>query len=142
MKSKLIQTKVFLPPDLVRELEQRSKRLNLHKSELARQAIASFLAADAPDRLESALAKRLDRLSRGQERIERDLQIANEAQALFIRAWLAATPSAPDGAARAAMETKGRERYVGFVAALGRRVASGRTLLQEILDERGGDTGS
>jgi predicted DNA-binding protein len=140
--AKLIQTKVFLPPDLVRELDERSKRLKLHKSELVRQAIASFLSADASEQFEAALAKRLDRLNRGQERLERELQIASEALALFIRAWLSATPAAPDGAVRAAMEAKGRERYAGFIDALGRRVAGGRTLLQEVLEESRGSFGS
>jgi len=35
-------------------------------------------------------------------------------------------------ASRAAAQAKGRERYEGFVEALGRRLAKGQTLAQEI----------
>lgn len=141
MKARLIQTKVFLPPDVVRELDQRARRLKLGKSELARMALASFLSPDGPEQLEAALVKRLDRIGRAIERLERDLQIANEAQALFVRAWLQATPATPQGEARLAMEAKGRERYAGFLDALGRRLASGRSLAKEVLEEGQGDTG-
>jgi hypothetical protein len=135
VSAKLVQTKVFLPPALVRELDERARRLRVAKSELARAAIAAWLSPDGAEQLEAALGRRLDRVSRSLERLERDLLIANEAQALFIRAWLSATPPVPD-AARAAYEAKGRERYAGFLDALGRRLAAGRSLAAEVLEER------
>jgi hypothetical protein len=130
-----VQTKVFLPPDLVRRLDDRAARTRTAKSEIARAAVASFLSADGPDQLEAALGRRLDRMSRQLERLERDLGIALEAQALFLRAWLTATPPVPE-AARAAYEAKGRERYAGFLDALGRRLAAGRSLAAEVLEDR------
>ena len=48
-----------------------------------------------------------------------------------MRFWLTATPPLPDTAQPAA-QTKGRERYEGFIEALGRRLARGQTLAQEI----------
>lgn len=137
MSAKLVQTKVFLPPALVRDLDDRARRLRVAKSELARAAIAAWLSADGAEALEAALARRLDRISRSLERLERDLAIANEAQALFIRAWLSATPPVPE-AARETYDAKGRERYAGFLDALGRRLAAGRSLAQEVLEDRGG----
>ncbi|WP_374471698.1 ribbon-helix-helix protein, CopG family [Phenylobacterium sp.] len=136
MSPKHIQTKVFLPPDLVRRLDEQAKRLRRPKSEIVRAAVAAWLSADGPEQLEAALARRLDRLSRQAERLERDLLIANESQALFIRAWLTATPPLAD-ADRPAAEAKGRERYAGFVEALGRRIAGGRSLAAEVLEDRG-----
>jgi xylose isomerase len=50
---------------------------------------------------------------------------------LFVRFWLTVTPPLPDTAQPAA-QAKGRERYEGFVEALGRRLAKGQTLAQEI----------
>lgn len=133
--AKLRQTKVFLPPDLVRSLEERSRRLGIAKSEAARLALTAWLSPDGAEMAEAALARRLDRMTRVLERHERDLQIANEAIALFVRAWLTATPPAPDGEARAAMEAKGRARYEGFLQALGQRLASGRSLTAEVLSD-------
>ena len=80
---------------------------------------------------EAALGRRLDRLTRQVERLERHITISNEALALFVRFWLTVTPPLPDTAQPAA-QTKGRERYEGFVEALGRRLARGQTLAQEI----------
>ena len=62
------------------------------------------------------------------------MTISNEAQALFVRFWLTVTPPLPDTAQPAA-QAKGRERYEGFVEALGRRLAKGQTLAQEISQE-------
>jgi hypothetical protein len=72
--------------------------------------------------------------------------ISNEALALFVRFWLTVTPPLPD-TAQAAAQSKGRERYEGFVEALGRRLAKGQTLAGEISqdlagkDEQSGETG-
>jgi hypothetical protein len=94
-------------------------------------ALASFLSPDDPERMETAPGRRLDRLNRQVERLERHITISNEALALFVRFWLTATPPLPDTAQPAA-QTKGRERYEGFVEALGRRLARGQTLAHEI----------
>jgi hypothetical protein len=63
--------------------------------------------------------------------LERHIFISNEALALFVRFWLTVTPPLPDTAQPAA-QAKGRERYEGFVEALGRRLAKGQSLAQEI----------
>jgi hypothetical protein len=97
-------------------------------------ALASHLSPDGADRLEAALARRLDRLSRQQDRLERHVTINNEAMAVFVRFWLTSTPPLPDTALPAA-QIKGRERYEGFVEALGRRLAKGRRLIDEISDD-------
>ena len=49
---------------------------------------------------------------------------------MFVRFWLTSTPALPD-TALAAAQTKGRERYDGFVEALGRRLARGHKLADE-----------
>ncbi len=129
-----IETKVYLPADLARALDEMATRTRRPKSEVVRAAVASFLSPDGSERMEAAVTRRLDRMSRQIERLERDLTVANEAVALFIRAWLTATPPLPEGAQTAA-QAKGRERYEGFVEALGRRMASGRSFVREVLDD-------
>jgi hypothetical protein len=135
-----VQTKVFLPPELVRALHEDARRRRRSKSEVHRAAVAAWLSPDGAEALEAALARRLDRLSRQQERLERNLLIALEAHALFVRLWLTASPPlAEDG--RAAADAKGRERYAAYVDALGRRLAAGRSLVAEVLEERTADDG-
>jgi len=66
--------------------------------------------------------------------MERDTGIAIETLAVFIRFWLATTPALPEPAAQAA-RAKAGERYDAFVTALGRRLAKGPKLRQEILED-------
>src|SRR6516162_6801912 len=62
---------------------------------------------------------------------KRHVTISNEALALFVRFWLTATSPVPDAALPGA-QAKGRERYEGFVEALGKRLAKGQSLAREI----------
>ena len=120
-----------LPPDLAGKLADYAARKRVPQALVVETALASHLSPDGADRLEAALARRLDRMTRQIERLERHVTIANEALALFVRFWLTSTPPLPD-TAQAASQAKGRERYEGFVEALGRRLARGRTLADEL----------
>jgi hypothetical protein len=120
-----------LPPDLATQLADYAARKRVPQALVVEAALASHLSPDGADRLEAALARRLDRMMRQMEMIERHVTISNEALAVFVRFWLISTPALPD-TALAAAQTKGRERYDGFVEAVGRRLARGRKLADEI----------
>ena len=121
-----------LPPDLAGKLADYANRKRVPQALVVETAIASHLSPDGADRLEAALARRLDRMSRQLDRLERHVTISNEAVALFVRFWLTSTPPLPD-TAQAAAQAKGRQRYDGFVEALARRLARGRTLADELV---------
>jgi len=125
---------VYLPPELLDLLVAQAKRRGVPKSTVAEAALTSFLTPDAAQQQEAALGRRLDRLNRHADRLERDLEIAVEMLALFVRTWMAATPSLPD-AAQAAARARGRDRYERFVENLGRRLASGRSFTRELAFE-------
>jgi hypothetical protein len=120
-----------LPPDLAAQLADYAHRKRVPQALVVETALSLHLSPDNSERMEAALGRRLDRLTRQVERLERHVTISNEAQALFVRFWLTVTPPLPDTAQPAA-QAKGRERYDGFVEALGRRLAKGQTLAQEI----------
>ena len=120
-----------LPPDLASQLADYANRKRVPQALVVESALSSFLSPDSSERMEAALGRRLDRLTRQVERLERHVTISNEALALFVRFWLTATPPPPDTAQPAA-QAKGRERYEGFIEALGRRLARGHSLAQEI----------
>lgn len=122
---------VYLDPDLKRRLADFAERRGQSDSLIAEAAIASFLSPDADERKEAAIGKRLDRIDRSIQRLERDVGIANEAFALFIRFWLNSTASLPE-TAQVAARAKGGERYDKFLEALGRRLANGPRLTQEV----------
>jgi predicted transcriptional regulator len=120
-----------LPPDLAGQLADYADRKRIPQALVVETALSTFLSPDSSERMEAALGRRLDRLTRQLERLERHVAISNEALALFVRFWLTATPPLPD-TAQAAAQTKGRERYEGFVEALGRRLARGQSLAREV----------
>ncbi|WP_434733086.1 CopG family transcriptional regulator [Rhizobium sp. YTUHZ044] len=123
----------YLEPDLKRKLSDFADRRKQSTSLIAEAAIASFLSPDADERNEAALIKRLERIDRHLQRLERDLEITSETLALFVRFWLNATPPLPEEA-QAAARAKGAERYEKFMEALGRRLANNRRLWDEITD--------
>lgn len=126
------QLTVYLEPATFDDLKAYARRRAQPKSLVAEAAIASFLSPDASGRQEAAIAKRLDRIGRVLERLERNDTIALETLALFIRSWLTANPATTDQGSAAA-RAKGAERYDRFVEALGRRLSSGQSLTSEIL---------
>ena len=125
------QFTVYLEPNLMQALTEYAERRGKPKSLVAEAAIASFLSPDSDERQEAALARRLDRITRQMERLERNVGISVETVALFIRFWLMATPSLSEQT-QASARAKGVERYEGFVQALGRRLSKGPSFIQEV----------
>ena len=128
---KKVRLSVYLDPDLMRSLADYAARRERSRSLVAEAAVASFLSPDADERREAATAKRLDGIDRRLQRLERDIGIAVEMTAVFVRSWLASTLQLPD-AAQASTRAKAGERYDHFIDALGRRLAKGPKLRQEI----------
>jgi predicted transcriptional regulator len=126
-----IPTKVFLPPDTIRKLDVLSERSGRGKSEIARAAIESYLSPDSAEAAEAALTRRIDRLARQLDRIERDVTIVTEAVALHVKTWLKITPAMSSAEDRAAA-SKGQERYAAFVDLLAKRLTDGRLLKREV----------
>jgi predicted transcriptional regulator len=81
---------VYLDADMMAHLEKLASKEHAAKSSIAEAAIISFLTADDADRWEAAVTRRLDRLTRSVDRVERELESLVEALALYVRAWLTA----------------------------------------------------
>lgn len=136
MTAMRIKHTVRLPAELSVRLADYAARKKVPQALIVETALASFLSPDGPERLEAALARRLDRMTRQLERMERRVTISNESLAVFVRFWLTSTPPLPD-AALAAAQSKGRERYDGYIEAVGRRLARGKTLDEEVRLDHG-----
>lgn len=125
---------VYLDSDVMAMLVDYASRRKQSLSIIAEASVASFLSPDSDEQREAAIAKRLDQIDRRLNRQERDIGIAVETLAVFIRFWLATTPALPEPVATAA-RAKAAERYESFVTALGRRLAKGPLLRQEISED-------
>ncbi|QBY00439.1 ribbon-helix-helix protein, CopG family [Rhodophyticola sp. CCM32] len=126
---------VYFDPSLSAELDAMAVRRKVSKSQIVEAALAAFLSPDGADQREAAIVRRLDRLTRSVERLERDQSIGNEAVALFVKFWLTTTPPLPESM-RDAAKASGKDRYDGFVEALGRRLAKGKMLTKEVSEDR------
>jgi glutamyl/glutaminyl-tRNA synthetase len=133
-RKKKVKVSVYLDPDVMTLFTDYAARREQSQSMIAEAAIASFLSPDDAERREAIVAKRLDQLDRRMTRMERDVGISVETLAVFIKFWLATTPALPEPAAQAA-RAKAAERYESFITALGRRLASGPKLRQEVTED-------
>lgn len=140
-RQKKAQISVYLDPAVMAQLADYAARRDQPQSMIAEAAIASFLSPDAAERREAVIVKRLDQIDRRMTRLERDVGIAIESLAVFIKFWVSTTPSLPEPAANAA-RAKAGERYDQFVTALGRRLAKGPKLRQEISEDVSGPINS
>ena len=122
---------VYFDPDLLKKVEALALRRNISKSAVIEAAVASFLSADASERLEAVFARRMDRIGRQIDGLDEDIAIVGETLSLFIRFWLTITPPLPDSA-QASARAKGVERFESFLQTLGRRLATGDRFLKEL----------
>ena len=133
-RKKKTQISVYLEPDVMTMLSDYSARREQPMSLIVEAAVASFLSPDDAERREALITRRLDQIDRRMTRLERDVSISVETLAVFVRFWLTTTPALPEPAAQAA-RAKAGERYEAFVSALGRRLAQGPKLRQEISED-------
>ena len=135
---------VYFEPELLKKVEALALRRNISKSAIIEAAVASFLSADASERLEAVFARRMDRIGRQIDGLDEDLAIVAETLSLFVEYWLTITPSLPESA-HASAKAKGAERFVRFLNTLGRKLATGdrfvKDLSRDIDSRRNGTAG-
>lgn len=123
-----------LDAELVRLVADRARQRRVTRTEVVEAALASLLSADHEERLEAVFTKRIDKLARGVDRLEWNLDLSNEAFALFVRFWLTSTAPLPDTALPAAQAT-GKKRWEGFVESLSKRMEGGPRLGDELSED-------
>lgn len=125
---------VFILPEHARRLDVLAAKKGVSKSSIVAAALASWLSPDAADQREAAVSKRLDRLARQFERLERDQNILIETLALYVRYYLTVSTPVPEAHQEAA-RAQGKARFEQFVEQLGRHLLRGRSLVREVVEE-------
>ena len=125
---------IFIEPEHAKRLDRLAVHKGVSKSAVIAAALASFLSPDGGDQREAAIAKRLDRLSRQFDRLERDQNILIETVALYVRYFLTVSIPVPEGQQEAA-RAQGRARFTQFIEQLGRHLQRGRSLVREVHEE-------
>src|SRR3990167_4141932 len=109
-------------------------RPNETESSVVDRALSALFAGHHDDKRDAAILRRLDRLTRQFDRLERNDLILNEMTALFVRYFMTVTPPVPPSQMDAA-RAQGSARFERFVESLGRDLRAGRRLLQRAIDE-------
>ena len=125
---------IFIEPEHAKRLDELAAMKGLSKSSIIAAALASFLSPDGGDQREAALAKRLDRLSRQFDKLERDQTILIETLALYVRYFLTISTPVPEAHQEAA-RAQGRARFEQFIEQLGRHLLRGRSLVKDVVEE-------
>ncbi|MBS1157614.1 MAG: CopG domain protein DNA-binding domain protein [Proteobacteria bacterium] len=125
---------LFIQPDHAKRLDELAAKKGVSKSSIVAAALASWLSPDAGDQREAATAKRLDRLSRQFERLERDQNILIETLALYVRYYLTVSTPVPEAHQEAA-KAQGKARFEQFIEQLGRHLLRGRSLVKQVYEE-------
>ena len=125
---------IFIELDHAKRLEQVAAHKGVSKSAVIAASLSSFLSPVGADQREAATAKRLDRLSRQFDRLERDQNVLIETTALYIRYFLTVSIPVPEGQQEAA-RAQGRVRYGQFIEQLARHIQRGRSLVREVNED-------
>lgn len=125
---------LFIEPEHACRLGELATMKGISKSSIVAAALTSWLSPDSGDQREAAIAKRLDRLSRQFEKLERDQTILIETLALYVRYFLTVSTPIPE-AHQEAVRAQGKARYAQFIERLGRHLMRGHSLVKEVYEE-------
>ena len=120
---------VYLERDHSRRVDELAAMKRLSRSSIVAAALAAFLSPEGGERREVATARRLDKLGRQFERLERDQTVA-----LFVRYYLSVTTPSPEEHQDAA-RAQGRGRFEQFIEQLGRHLQRGGSLVRDVYEE-------
>jgi predicted DNA-binding protein len=124
---------VLLPQELAERFERVAGLRHGSKSAIVEEALDRRLNPDKYPFIGDALLRRLDEQSRSLATLKRDTVIIAEMVSLFVRYFLTITPPLGEREQQPA-RALGRERFQVFVAQIGRRLASDRRLVSEVLE--------
>ena len=128
-----VRHQLFLPKLLSDRLEALAAKPGATKSAILTDALTAWLNRRGASELDDRFGPRLDRISMGLGRIERDGQIILETLALFIRFELSIqAPLAENDQTGRAIAAK---RFEAFVMQVGRQVSAGKRTLGGSEDE-------
>jgi len=132
--SKRPRLNIFLSAEHATRLKAFAAMRGVSQSSIVDTALTCFLSPDSGDQREAAIAKRLDRLDRHFDKLERDQNILLEALAVYIKYFFTVTHPIPDAHQEAA-RAQGRQRYSQFIEQLASHLQRGNSLVEEIHHE-------
>lgn len=123
---------LYISRPLARKFDLVAQQRNGAKSALVEEALRASLEPQQHPGVEEGLARRFNELNKSIGAIRRDVTVATETLALFVRYFLTITPPLPQSEQEPA-RLLGRERFDVFVGEIGRRIAENERLVTDVL---------
>lgn len=106
------------------------------ESHLPGRTISAIIEAALQEYFDDAkdfplVLRRLDRIQRAIERVERDQQMLTEAFAVFVQIWFAHTPKI-DNDSRNAAQRQAMDRYNQFIDFVANKITSGHRFIDDM----------
>jgi hypothetical protein len=124
---------ILLSQEVAERFERVARLRHGCKSAVVEEALERRLMPEKYPLIDEALLRRLDEQAKSLATLKRDSAIIAEMLSLFVRYFLTVTPPLTDREQQPARQL-GRERFQVFVAQIGRRLASDRRLVSEVLE--------
>ncbi len=125
----------YLPERLYDRFKGYCSKMGVTESSVVEEALTRFLdeQGDMP-----LVLRKIDRQTRSIERIDRDVKALSEAFSVFVQIYFAHTPeiAAED---KAVAQHDARNRYVKFIDYVAEQISAGRTLVDDLVQDRIGD---
>lgn len=131
---------IYLTDDVAKRLD-RAVRVGGTKSDIVNTALERFLDPGSAKRPYAEVLARLDAQRKRLRRIGREVEVIAETFALFVRYFLMITPPLPESEQEEARQL-GRARLNVFLSEVGRRVASDRGWVADVMQSAARTRGS
>jgi hypothetical protein len=117
---------------MTQHLQMLAETHRASKSEILERALQRYLASENSDRSHDLTNMQQEATSRSLRRLERDLAIAVELTATFVRYFLMITPPLPEDA-HAAARALGELRFNQVIESVARRLKTDRGLVARVM---------
>jgi predicted DNA-binding protein len=124
---------ILLSQEVAERFERVARLRHGAKSAVVEEALERRLMPEKYPLIDEALLRRLDEQDKSLATLKRDQAIYGEMLSLFVRYFLTITPPLTDREQQPARQL-GRERFQLLAAQIGRRIASDRRLISEVIE--------
>jgi predicted DNA-binding protein len=124
---------ILLSQEVAERFERVARLRHGAKSAVVEEALERRLIPEKYPLIDEALLRRLDEQAKSLATLKRDQAIYGEMLSLFVRYFLTVTPPLTDREQQPARQL-GRERFQLLAAQIGRRIASDRRLISEVIE--------
>jgi hypothetical protein len=122
---------LYLSQAMTQRLQVMTETHRVAKSEILERALKRYLANESGDPPADVQALQQESNTRALRRLERDLAIASELIATFVRYFLTITPPLP-GSEHAAARALGQLRFDQVIEDIARRLRTDRSLIARV----------